>query len=102
MLCRQSSQSGYCGTACPQFVPEDIEAGIKLNRSTWNVDLSRWTVALANEVLFFGLRGLALHRIGQLGVSACLGKTVALPTEEMLSIGLGGFALRQIGQCWRV
>ena len=39
------------------------------------------TVALAIEVLLFGLDGLALDRIGRLGLSACLVETLALPTE---------------------
>ena len=56
------------------------------------------TVALPIEVLFFGLGGLALHRKGQLGLSACLGKTVAMSTDEMLSFELRDFALRRIGQ----
>ena len=55
-------------------------------------------MALSIEVLFFGLGGLALHRKGQLGLSACLGKTVALSTDEMLSFELRDFALRRIGQ----
>ena len=55
-------------------------------------------MTLPIEVLFFGLDGLALHRKGRLGLSACLGKIVALSTDEMLSFGLVDFALRRIGQ----
>ena len=46
------------------------------------------TVALAIDVLFFGLRGLVLHRIGRLGLSACLRKAVALAFEDVLFFGL--------------
>ena len=49
------------------------------------------TVALpTEEVLSFSVGGLALHRIGRLGVSAGLSKTTALSSEEVLSVGLIG------------
>ena len=48
LLCRHSNQSGYSGTACIQFVPRDIEAGIEPNKSTWNADMSRWDRGSAN------------------------------------------------------
>ena len=44
-------------------------------------------MALPIEALFFGQGGLALQQKGELGVSACLGKTVAMSTDEMLSFG---------------
>ena len=51
-----------------------------------------------DEVLPFIMGGLALRRIGQLGVLACLGKPVALSTEEMLSFSLGRLVLRRFGR----